>query len=416
MTHSTGDGKLTDRGPSLSSGRPTPPTMVSCDSERAAEALCVFARVDVTGSPYDGRMARCTAPVTGPSHSKRRCGLPCTRRWLRVLPVVRSSRAVLLLVGLPVAEQRWRHQQRGRVHRRQNAAALVAEHLVRDLHARQVRALTPFAARSSCERQEPDLRDLFLCHAWDDRRGVATELHDLLEAEGVSVWFSEKDIVLGQPFMREIDRGLAKSRTGLVLVTPALLKRVDSRGVSDKELSELLARDLLIPVVHETTYDELRKVSPLLASRNGLNTADDSIARHCHQDRRASPRLGPGGCWSREATSLLTGPSAHAADRSSRSRRIPCPRRRRSRGNILFCMRIVHCCGDHQAAAVRPATFSDRRRGALRRSGRATLRRTALARRRRAFVWRRATLPRSHGCHASDSGLPMTCLCHPPDP
>ena len=94
----------------------------------------------------------------------------------------------------------------------------------------------------------------------------------------MSVWFSEKDIVLGQPFMREIDRGLAKSRTGLVLVTPALLKRVDSRGVSDKELSELLARDLLIPVVHGTTYVELRKVSPLLASRNGLNTADDSMA------------------------------------------------------------------------------------------------------------------------------------------
>ena len=143
----------------------------------------------------------------------------------------------------------------------------------------EVRALTP--VRRTVElraRQEPGLRDVFLCHAWDDRRGVATELHDLLVAEGVSVWFSEKDIVLGQPFLREIDRGLAKSRTGLVLVTPALLKRVDRRGVSDKELSELLARDLLIPVVHETTYDELRKVSPLLASRNGLNTADDSIA------------------------------------------------------------------------------------------------------------------------------------------
>ena len=143
----------------------------------------------------------------------------------------------------------------------------------------EVRALTP--VRRTVElraHQEPGLRDVFLCHAWDDRRGVATELHDLLVAEGVSVWFSEKDIVLGQPFLREIDRGLAKSRTGLVLVTPALLKRVDRRGVSDKELSELLARDLLIPVVHETTYDELRKVSPLLASRNGLNTADDSIA------------------------------------------------------------------------------------------------------------------------------------------
>ncbi|MEU6098372.1 toll/interleukin-1 receptor domain-containing protein [Streptomyces sp. NPDC047079] len=68
-------------------------------------------------------------------------------------------------------------------------------------------------------RQLPDLRDVFLCHAWDDRRGAAKELCDLLEAEGVSVWFSEKDIVLGQPFMREIDKGLSRSRTGLVLVT-----------------------------------------------------------------------------------------------------------------------------------------------------------------------------------------------------
>lgn len=144
--------------------------------------------------------------------------------------------------------------------------------------AAQVRALTP--VRRTVElrtRQEPDLRDVFLCHAWDDRRGAATELYDLLEAESVSVWFSEKDVALGSPFLREIDRGLAKSRTGLVLVTPALLKRLAGQGVSDKELSELLARDLLIPVVHETTYDELRKVSPLLGSRNGLSTAEDSM-------------------------------------------------------------------------------------------------------------------------------------------
>ena len=143
----------------------------------------------------------------------------------------------------------------------------------------EIKALVPVRRQVEYRAQhEPDLRDVFLCHAWDDRRGVAHELSDLLEAAGVSVWFSEKDIVLGQPFLREIDRGLANSRTGIVLVTPALLKRVDSRGVSDKELSELLARDLLIPVVHNTTYAELRKVSPLLASRNGLDTADDTLA------------------------------------------------------------------------------------------------------------------------------------------
>jgi hypothetical protein len=143
----------------------------------------------------------------------------------------------------------------------------------------EVRALTPIRRTVELRaRRERDLFDVFLCHAWDDRLGAGAELHDLLEAAGVSVWFSEKDIVLGYPFMREIDRGLAKSRTGLVLVTPALLKRLNSRGISDKELSELLRRDQLIPVMHETTYGELEKVSPLLASRNGLNTADDSMA------------------------------------------------------------------------------------------------------------------------------------------
>jgi len=141
----------------------------------------------------------------------------------------------------------------------------------------QVRALTPYRRTVEVRGQQPDLRDLFLCHAWDDRRGVATELNDLLRAKGVSVWFSEKDILLGQPFMREIDRGLAKSRAGLVLITPALLERVNNRGVSDKELSALLARDQLIPVVHGTTYEEVRKVSPLLGSRHGLDTAEDSM-------------------------------------------------------------------------------------------------------------------------------------------
>ncbi|MCX4699504.1 MULTISPECIES: toll/interleukin-1 receptor domain-containing protein [Streptomyces] len=141
-----------------------------------------------------------------------------------------------------------------------------------------MKALTPVRSAVELRPPKPDIRDVFLCHAWDDRRGAATELCDLLEAEGVSVWFSEKDIVLGAPFMREIDKGLARSRTGLVLVTPALLRRIEGGGVSDKELSELLARDLLLPVVHETTYGELRDVSPLLASRNGLATADDSMA------------------------------------------------------------------------------------------------------------------------------------------
>jgi hypothetical protein len=142
----------------------------------------------------------------------------------------------------------------------------------------EVRALTPI--RDTVEKRAflPDLRHIFLCHAWNDRQGVAKELYDLLVARDVSVWFSDNDIGLGEPFLRAIDKGLAKSRIGIVLVTPALLKRLPAAGVADKELSVLLARDQLVPIVHNTTYEALREVSPMLASRNGLDTAEMPMA------------------------------------------------------------------------------------------------------------------------------------------
>lgn len=143
--------------------------------------------------------------------------------------------------------------------------------------ADEVAALDRYRNKVEAVGPRAESYDLFLCHAWDDRRETATDLHDLLEAEDISVWFSEKDIVLGQPFMREIDKGLAKTRIGLVLITPAFLRRIEGGGVSEKELSELLSRDLLIPVAHGVTYDEIRSVSPLLGSRNGLSTAEDSM-------------------------------------------------------------------------------------------------------------------------------------------
>lgn len=141
----------------------------------------------------------------------------------------------------------------------------------------QVRALNPIRESVENLAKLPDLRDVFLCHAWDDRQGIAKELHDLLESRGVSVWFSEKDVGLGVPLLRAIDKGLANSRIGIVLVTPALLRRLAAEGIADKELSALLARDRLVPIVHDTTYEALREVSPLLGSRSGLSTAEEPM-------------------------------------------------------------------------------------------------------------------------------------------
>ncbi|MCE3074769.1 toll/interleukin-1 receptor domain-containing protein [Chryseobacterium gwangjuense] len=141
----------------------------------------------------------------------------------------------------------------------------------------EIKTLTPVRKIVEQRAEKLDIKDIFLCHAWDDRKESAQELYDLLESNGVSVWFSEKDIPLGTSFLREIDKGLGKSKIGIVLVTPNFLKRIQNEGVADKELSVLLARDQLVPIIHNSTYEDLRDVSPLLGSRNGLDTREDSM-------------------------------------------------------------------------------------------------------------------------------------------
>lgn len=120
----------------------------------------------------------------------------------------------------------------------------------------------------------PERRDLFLCHAWEDRQGDALEFRNFLTNLDVTVWFSEMDVPLGTSLIRKIDQGLARSNAGIVLVTPALFASLNNDGIAAQELSALLATDRVIPIVHGTTFDELRRVSPLLAARSGLDTAD----------------------------------------------------------------------------------------------------------------------------------------------
>lgn len=140
----------------------------------------------------------------------------------------------------------------------------------------EIKTLTPL--RNEVEkRATADLKDIFLCHAWEDRKTTAKNLTDLLVENGTSVWFSENEVLLGTNLLREIDKGLAASRVGIVLVTTSFLKRIQGNGIADKELSALLSRDQLIPVLDGVTFEELFDVSPLLASRSGLNTSEETM-------------------------------------------------------------------------------------------------------------------------------------------
>lgn len=218
-------------------------------------------------------MARCTAPVNGHRTASGRAACPVCSSSSRGYGSYSSYSAPYSSLG-----SRWGGRSSvggsgSSVRPRWSRAGSSVVYT-----SAEVRTLTPIRENVEKRASVPDLRDVFLCHAWDDRKGIAQELHDLLELRGVSVWFSEKDVPLGVTLLREIDKGLANSRVGIVLVTPALLRRLKGEGIADKELSALLARDLLVPIVHGTTYEALREVSPLLGSRSGLSTAEEPMA------------------------------------------------------------------------------------------------------------------------------------------
>ena len=217
-------------------------------------------------------MARCTAPVRGHRSASAAADCPAcgggSRGYISHYPSyhtnpqsTKSSNTTASRSSSSSAKPRWSKSTSSVIYT-----------------SAEIRTLTPI--RNKVEEitvAKPDLRDVFLCHAWDDRKEAAKDLHDLLESLSVSVWFSEKDVLLGMPLLRAIDKGLAASKVGIVLVTPSFLKRLTNEGIAEKELSSLLATDRLIPIVHGTTYDALREVSPLLASRSGLDTKEDSL-------------------------------------------------------------------------------------------------------------------------------------------
>lgn len=217
-------------------------------------------------------MARCTAPVRGHSSAAAAAACPACRYKSSRYSGYGSSYSSYGSSGSSYSSGGFRSSSSARPRWSRSGSSM-------SYTPSQIQSLTPI--REAVEIRaavQPDLRDVFLCHAWNDRQGPAKELHDLLEAAGVKVWFSEKDLGLGVPMMRAIDKGLANSRIGLVLVTPAMLDRLPKESVADKELSALLAGNQLVPIVHNTTYEALRNVSPLLASRTGLDTSEDSMA------------------------------------------------------------------------------------------------------------------------------------------
>ena len=116
--------------------------------------------------------------------------------------------------------------------------------------------------------------DVFISHASEDKESIVRPLASKLRRLGLRVWVDENELVLGDSLSRKIDEGLAKSKAGVVILSPDFFEKnwpeYELRGLTARALSGV---GRLIPVWHNVTQREVLEYSPTLADAFAGNTS-----------------------------------------------------------------------------------------------------------------------------------------------
>jgi len=113
--------------------------------------------------------------------------------------------------------------------------------------------------------------DVFLSHATEDKVAVALPLRKALSEAGISVWIDESEIGLGDSMRLSMEKGLSVSRWGVVIVSPAFLRKYWTQAELDALFAqETVDRKVILPVYYQVTPEDIRRAHPILASRKGV--------------------------------------------------------------------------------------------------------------------------------------------------
>lgn len=124
---------------------------------------------------------------------------------------------------------------------------------------------------------EPEY-DFFISHASEDKDDLVRPLAEALQANSFKIWYDEFELTVGDSLRKNIDKGLSKSKYGIVIISPSFIKK----NWTEYELNGMVAREMqghkvILPIWHKITKDEILNYSPFLADKLALNTATYSI-------------------------------------------------------------------------------------------------------------------------------------------
>ena len=120
--------------------------------------------------------------------------------------------------------------------------------------------------------------DVFIAHASEDKEAVARPLAHALQNAGLAVWYDEFELRIGDSLRRKVDRGLANSRFGVVVLSHDFF----GKGWPNYELDGLVTKSVsgeqvVLPIWHNISKAEVVEFSPSLADKVARNTSTHTV-------------------------------------------------------------------------------------------------------------------------------------------
>jgi hypothetical protein len=133
----------------------------------------------------------------------------------------------------------------------------------------QVAATKPrYKASAQSERW-----DVFISHASEDKDAIARPLAEELKGRGLSVWYDDFSLKLGDSLRQSIDKGLSRSQFGVVILSPRFFEKhwpnQELNGLATREVN---GQKVILPVWHNVGFEEVCNYSPVLADRLAVST------------------------------------------------------------------------------------------------------------------------------------------------
>src|SRR5262249_18107981 len=96
--------------------------------------------------------------------------------------------------------------------------------------------------------------DVFISHSSEDKDELVRPLAKALQAKGVSVWYDEFSLKMGDSLRASIDYGLVNSRFGVVVLSKSFFaKHWPAQELNGLAAKEVKGKKVILPIWHKVT-------------------------------------------------------------------------------------------------------------------------------------------------------------------